>query len=88
MRMQIPTIAGRHSDHKSRTQLLRLSADGISVRDIATMLGIALSTVQDNTERATAAGLSHVISRRSRQGSCCWIVRSPSGPRLTRSPSA
>ncbi|MER9174371.1 helix-turn-helix domain-containing protein [Mesorhizobium sp. M0955] len=39
-------------------QLLRLSADGISVRDIATMLGIARSTVQDNIERATAAGLS------------------------------
>ena len=39
-------------------QLLRLSADGMSVRDIATMLGIARSTVQDNIERATAAGLS------------------------------
>ncbi|MGX5832285.1 IS21 family transposase [Mesorhizobium sp. 43Arga] len=39
-------------------QLLRLSADGISVRDIATMLGIARSTVQDNIERASAAGLS------------------------------
>ncbi|WP_245457936.1 helix-turn-helix domain-containing protein [Mesorhizobium sp. M6A.T.Cr.TU.016.01.1.1] len=39
-------------------QLLRLSADGISVRDIATMLGIARTTVQDNIERATAAGLS------------------------------
>jgi transposase len=39
-------------------QLLRLRADGISVRDIATMLGIARSTVQDNIERATAAGLS------------------------------
>lgn len=39
-------------------QLLRLNADGISVRDIGAMLGIARSTVQDNIERATAAGLS------------------------------
>ncbi|MES0132586.1 helix-turn-helix domain-containing protein [Mesorhizobium sp. M0029] len=39
-------------------QLLRLNADGISLRDICTMLGIARSTVQDNIERATSAGLS------------------------------
>ncbi len=39
-------------------QMLRLNADGVSVRDISVMLGIARSTVQDNIERATAAGLS------------------------------
>ncbi|WP_273793956.1 helix-turn-helix domain-containing protein, partial [Brucella anthropi] len=39
-------------------QMLRLNADGVSVREISVMLGIARSTVQDNIERATAAGLS------------------------------
>lgn len=39
-------------------QMLRLSAGGTSVREIAVVLGIARSTVQDNLDRAKAAGLS------------------------------
>jgi transposase len=38
--------------------LLRLSSDGVSVRDISDVLGIARSTVQDSIGRAAAAGLS------------------------------
>ncbi|MER9158376.1 IS21 family transposase [Mesorhizobium sp. M0778] len=38
-------------------QMLRLSAGGTSVREIAVMLGIARSTVQDNLDRAKTAGL-------------------------------
>ena len=38
-------------------QMLRLSAGGTSVREIAVVLGIARSTVQDNLDRAKAAGL-------------------------------
>ncbi|WP_246810936.1 helix-turn-helix domain-containing protein [Ensifer sp. ENS09] len=38
--------------------MLRLSAGGTSVREIAVVLGIARSTVQDNLDRAKAAGLS------------------------------
>ncbi len=43
----------RHLRH-----MLRLSRDGISVRDIAERLGIARSTVQENLKRAEQAGLS------------------------------
>ncbi|OMQ41718.1 IS21 family transposase [Ensifer sp. 1H6] len=39
-------------------QMLRLSAGGTSVREIAVALGIARSTVQDNLDRAKAAGLN------------------------------
>jgi hypothetical protein len=39
-------------------QMLRLTADGVSVRDIAVMPRIARSTVQDNLDRAKAAGLN------------------------------
>lgn len=39
-------------------QMLRLAGDGVSSRDIAEMLGVARSTLQDNLKRATAAGLS------------------------------
>jgi len=39
-------------------QMLRLSAGGTSVREIAAMLGIARSMVQDNLDRAKAAGLN------------------------------
>ncbi len=39
-------------------QMLRLAGDGTSSREIAQMLGIARSTVQDNLKRAEAAGLS------------------------------
>jgi len=39
-------------------QMLRLAGSGISSREIAVVLGIARSTVQDNLQRAAAAGLS------------------------------
>ncbi|MEO5325220.1 IS21 family transposase [Mesorhizobium sp. CC13] len=39
-------------------QMLRLSAGGTSVREIAVVLGVARSTVQDNLDRAKAAGLN------------------------------
>ena len=39
-------------------QMLRLSADGTSAREIATMLGVARSTIQDNLNRAATAGLA------------------------------
>ena len=39
-------------------QMLRLSRDGVSVRDIAERLGVARSTVQENLKRAEQAGLS------------------------------
>ena len=39
-------------------QMLRLARDGVSCREIARTLGIARSTVQDNLERAAAAGLA------------------------------
>lgn len=39
-------------------QMLRLAADGTSAREIATMLGVARSTIQDNLNRAVAAGLA------------------------------
>jgi transposase len=39
-------------------QMLRLAGSGTSSREIAVMLGIARSTVQDNLKRAAMAGLS------------------------------
>ncbi|MBB4383704.1 IS21 family transposase, partial [Bradyrhizobium sp. SBR1B] len=39
-------------------QMLRLAGGGSSAREIAVILGIARSTVQDNLKRAAAAGLS------------------------------
>ena len=71
--------AKRRLTMRQLRQMLRLCADDVSVRDIAMMLGLARSTVQDNLERARAAGLSwplpgdltdDVIERRlfSRQG--------------------
>lgn len=39
-------------------QMLRLAADGTSAREIATMLGVARSTIQDNLNRAATAGLA------------------------------
>lgn len=39
-------------------QMLRLARDGASVRDIAQMLGVARSTIQENLKRAEQAGLS------------------------------
>jgi DNA-binding transcriptional regulator LsrR (DeoR family) len=39
-------------------QMLRLAASGTSSREIAVVLGIARSTVQDNLQRAAAVGLN------------------------------
>lgn len=39
-------------------QMLRLAAGGTSSREIAVVLGIARSTVQDNLRRAAAVGLN------------------------------
>ena len=39
-------------------QMLRLARDGASSREIARVLGVARSTVQENLTRAAAAGLS------------------------------
>jgi transposase len=39
-------------------QILRLVRDGVSAREIARMLGVARSTIQDNLKRAEAAGLA------------------------------
>ncbi len=38
--------------------VLRLASDGVSAREIARMLGVACSTVQDNLKRAHEAGLA------------------------------
>lgn len=43
-------------------QMLRLAGSGTSSREIATILGIARSTVQDNLKRAATAGLSWPLS--------------------------
>ena len=39
-------------------QMLRLARDGVSAREIGRTLGAARSTIQDNLNRAKAAGLS------------------------------
>ena len=39
-------------------QMLRLASVGTSSRDIALMLGVARSTIQDNLKRANAAGVT------------------------------
>ena len=39
-------------------QMLRLARDGASSREIARVLGVARSTVQENLRRAMGAGLS------------------------------
>ncbi|HET6608971.1 MAG TPA: IS21 family transposase [Rhodopila sp.] len=39
-------------------QMLRLARDGVSAREIARLLGVARSTVQDNFRRAQEAGLA------------------------------
>ena len=54
--------AKRRLTMRQLRQMLRLCADDVSVRDIAMMLGLARSTVQDNLERARAAGLSWPLS--------------------------
>lgn len=39
-------------------QMLRLAADGTSAREIAMIMGVARSTIQDNLNRAATAGLA------------------------------
>lgn len=50
--------AKRRLTMRHMRQMLRLAGDGVSSRDIAVMLGVARSTIQDNLRRATAAGLT------------------------------
>lgn len=50
--------AKRRLTMRQLRQMLRLARDGASSRDIAVMLGVARSTIQDNLRRATAAGLN------------------------------
>ncbi|MEX6509225.1 helix-turn-helix domain-containing protein, partial [Jiella sp. M17.18] len=50
--------AKRRLTMRQLRQMLRLTRDGVSAREIAETLGVARSTIQDNLKRATAAGLS------------------------------
>jgi transposase len=50
--------AKRELTMRQLRQMLRLHHDGISTREIARTLGVARSTIQDNLERARAAGIS------------------------------
>jgi transposase len=50
--------AKRRLTMRQLRQMLRLAGSGISSREIAVMLGVARSTVQDNPKRAALAGLT------------------------------
>ncbi len=50
--------AKRRLTMRQLRQMLRLTRDGVSAREIAMTLGVARSTIQDNLKRAVAAGLS------------------------------
>lgn len=50
--------AKRRLTMRQLRQMLRLAGSGTSSREIAVVLGIARSTVQDNLQRAAAVGLS------------------------------
>ncbi|MER8983506.1 IS21 family transposase, partial [Mesorhizobium sp. M0870] len=50
--------AKRRLTMRQLRQMLRLAGSGTSSREIAVVLGIARSTVQDNLRRAAAIGLS------------------------------
>jgi hypothetical protein len=50
-------------------QILRLAHDGVSTREIARMLGVARSTIQDNVTRAAAA--AWVLRERLRSATRC-----------------
>ena len=60
--------------------MLRLAADGTSIREIAEMLGIARSTVQDNLKRAAAAGLSWPLTGDLTDDVLANKLFSPRGP--------
>ena len=50
--------AKRELSMRQLRYLLRLHHDGVSVREIGRLLGVARSTVQDNLKRAAAAELA------------------------------
>ncbi|CDX53665.1 transposase (fragment) [Mesorhizobium plurifarium] len=50
--------AKRRLTMRQLRQMLRLAGSGTSSREIAVILGIARSTVQDNLQRAAAVGLT------------------------------
>ena len=50
--------AKRRLTMRQLRQMLRLAGSGTSSREIAVILGVARSTVQDNLKRAAMAGLS------------------------------
>ncbi|TIO50593.1 MAG: IS21 family transposase, partial [Mesorhizobium sp.] len=50
--------AKRRLTMRQLRQMLRLAGSGTSSHEIAVVLGIARSTVQDNLQRAAAVGLS------------------------------
>jgi hypothetical protein len=54
--------AKRRLTMRQLRQMLRLAGSGTSSREIAVVLGIARSTVQDNLQRAAAVGLSWPLS--------------------------
>ena len=49
--------ARRELTMRQLRQMLRLHHDGVSAREIGRTLGVARSTIQDNLERALAAGI-------------------------------
>jgi len=49
--------ARRELTMRQLRQMLRLHHDGVSAREIGRTLGAARSTIQDNLERARAAGI-------------------------------
>ena len=49
--------ARRELTMRQLRQMLRLYYDGVSAREIGRTLGVARSTIQDNLERARAAGI-------------------------------
>ena len=50
--------AKRRLTMRQLRQMLRLAGSGTSSREIAVVLGVARSTVQDNLKRAALAGLA------------------------------
>jgi transposase len=54
--------ARRELTMRQLRQMLRLHHDGVSAREIGRTLGVARSTIQDNLERARAAGIVWPLS--------------------------
>lgn len=57
--------AKRRLTMRQLRQMLRLAGSGTSSREIAVMLGVARSTVQDNLKQAATAGLTWPLLRRT-----------------------